>query len=392
MKILVVDDNRSSAEAMSRILRKQGHDVTTLYDGASAIESLRDDPPELVFTDLRMEPVGGMEVLRAARELTPPAEVVVFTAFGAVDKAVEAMQMGARDFLTKPISVDQILDRVASLGGGRANGDAFAQKPGVAGALLGTLQALADVPSPVWIEGEVGSGRIAAARKLHELGGARSPFTVVDPARDADLPSGMVVLPDVDELSHDAQQQLVRTLKRLRPDTRLVATARPGAQQRVTDGQLRSDLYFTLAVVVVSLPPLRERVDELPSLFEAALVESCAKYGRPVPAVTDEMNAALAAHSWPGNLKELHNLAERTAVLGPSGFTLTPQQRASEGTLDASLFTEDFKLSDHLEGIEARLLELALDAADGDRALAGKLLGVERNTLRYKLKKYGFLP
>ena len=391
MKILVVDDNRSSAEAMSRILRKQGHEVTTLYDGAAAIEELQNARPDLVFTDLRMEPVGGMDVLRAARSLTPPAEVVVFTAFGAVDKAVEAMRMGARDFLTKPISVEQILDRVNTL---PASGEpAEFEGPPVTATLRDQLEALADVPLPVWIEGEVGTGRIRAAHQLHALSSG-GPFHVVDPTSDAPWPTGTVVLPDVDDLGPEAQQALIRRLKRLPNTTRVVSTARPGTQERVANGSIRSDLYFTLAVVVVRLAPLRERPDEVVGLFEDALDEACKRYARTRPEVDAAARDALVTHAWPGNLKELHNLAERMAVLGPAGFSLqaSPQApAASPPTVSSSLFTDDFKLSDHLERIEADLLKLALTTADGDRTQAGRLLGVERNTLRYKLKKYGLL-
>lgn len=391
MNILVVDDNRSSAEAMSRILRKQGHTVETLYDGASAQQYLQATPPDLVFTDLKMEPVDGMEVLRTARSLTPPVEVVVFTAFGAVEKAVDAMQMGARDFLTKPISVEQILDRVASLSGA-VPPPAHRSGPGtVDGATFQLLQALADVPSPVWIEGEVGSGRLAAAHTLAELAGLGAPV-LFDPTLESSWPAkGLVVLSDVDDLEAEGQAQLNKMLRRVPPEVRLVATARPGSQTKVAEGRIRSDLYFSLAVVVVTIAPLRERTEHIPDLFQAALKSSCAKYGRPLPELTEAQRRALTQYDWPGNLKELRNLAERTAVLGPAGFALRPTTTASPSTMDASLFTEDFRLSDHLEAIEAKLLGMALEAAKGDRTAAGKLLGVERNTLRYKLKKYGLL-
>jgi two-component system response regulator HydG len=393
VKILVVDDNRSSAEAMSRILRKQGHTVQMLFDGASAQDVLRSNPPDLVFTDLQMEPVDGMEVLRTARSLHPPVEVVVFTAFGAVDKAVEAMQRGARDFLTKPISVQQILDRVGSLAG-----QPVLPEPAATGtsmldaATLRLLGALADVPSPVWIEGEVGSGRQTAVAELASLSGSGPPIPV-DVQRFAGWPErGLAVLSDVDELDADDQARLYRHLRSVPPDVRLVATARPGSQDRVAEGLLRSDLYFSLAVVVVTLAPLRNRVDQIPQLFQRALEDSCQKYGRELPLLTEAQQRALSSYDWPGNLKELRNLAERTAVLGAAGFALAPATNPMATTAtDASLFTEDFRLADHLEAIEADLLRLAMETADGDRTIAGRLLGVERNTLRYKLKKYGLL-
>jgi DNA-binding NtrC family response regulator len=393
LKILVVDDNRSSADAMTRILSKQGHDVSAAYDGATAIRQIRSEPFRLVLTDLRMEPVDGIEVLRAARELTPPVEVIVFTAFGAVERAVEAMQLGARDFLTKPVSVDQILDRVRGLSGDEPISNApsgpFVAESHAAKGLLETLQSVADVPTPLWIEGEIGAGRLQAAAHIHTLSESDAPYTVVDPTDPRPWPDeGTIVLPAVDDLTDAEQQLVVRRIKVVPPTVRLIATARPGGRRRVAEGELRSDLYFALAVVVVEVPPLRDRPEDVIPLFQDALARFCEKYDREQPALTESQLQSLTNHSWPGNVRELLNLAERTAVLGAAGFGLEPVAATRPGV---PILEPGFRLAQYLEQIEKSILEEALRQADNDRNAAGRLLGVERNTLRYKLNKYDLL-
>ncbi len=402
LRILVVDDNRSSAKALAKLLERGGDSVVAVYDGASAIEHIEANPPDVVLTDLKMEPVDGMAVLRAARSQTPPVETIVFTAYGAVDVAVQAMHLGARDFLTKPVTVDQVSARLAPL----RHGDdvdlsvgeddheaAFVALSDGAAELLETLKRAADVPSPVWLGGELGSGRSFAAHTLHNLGdtarGTTTSFREVSPRSSAPWPEeGSVLLPNVDALTESQQLDLVRRLHDLPADVRVIATAGADGRQQVAAGKLRPELYYRLAVVVIQVPPLRRRKHDILPLYLRALEHFATKYGRPQPTVAEADRENLMAHYWPGNIRELRNLAERTVVLGESGFNLEVIQDQSPGlpTLEPG-----FSLSAHLEQVERDILEEALRQAGGDRTAAGKLLGVERNTLRYKLNKYGLL-
>ncbi len=424
MRILVVDDNRSSADALVRALTKRGDTAAALYDGASAIAALREAPPDLVLTDLYMEPVDGMEVLRAARALRPPREVIVFTAYGEVGVAVEAMHLGARDFLTKPITLDQLLRRVDDVrrtleppalapegdpdaepgsldtapgGPERPPGPAgasdppapFAASSPASRALLDTLERIADVPTPVWLEGEIGAGRGHAAATLHALGRPGRPFVTWDPSRPVPLPSdGTVLFPNVDDLAPDLQRALVRQLQELPSGARPVATAGPDALHKVHEGTLSRELYYALAVLVVPVPPLRDRPEDVVPLLEDALARFGATYGRPPPRLEPSHADLLLAHAWPGNIRELLNLAERAVVLGPEALRLEVVRRASPGL---PRLEPGFSLSDYMESIERRILVEAMRRAGGDRNAAGKLLNVERNTLRYKLNKYGLL-
>jgi DNA-binding NtrC family response regulator len=395
VRILVVDDNRSSADALVRALRKRGDDADATYDGASAIERIESTPPDLVLTDLRMEPVDGMEVLRAARAHRPPIEVIVFTAYGAVETAVEAMHLGARDFLTKPVTLEQLLRRLdemdpkaqaASPVTKQSLDDTFEASSPAAQELLSLLRRAADVPSPVWLEGEIGAGREHAAYALHRLRDAEAPFVVIDVSRDTPWPeTGTVVLPNIDSLPTDLQRHLVRRLQHVPQGVRIVATASADARQRVSEGALDPELYYKLAVIVVQVPPLREREEDILPLLKLALQHFAARYKRPAPTVTSEHEERVLAHAWPGNIRELLNVAERAVVLGEDALRLELVRRSTPGlpTLEPG-----FSLAAHMERIEKRILAEALRKADGDRAVAGRLLGVERNTLRYKLQKY----
>ena len=402
LRILVVDDNRSSADALCKLLRKQGDDVSAVYDGASAIQHIQASPPDVVLTDLKMEPVDGMAVLHAARSQSPPVETIVFTAYGAVDVAVRAMHMGARDFLTKPVTVDQVSARLRAL---RPDTDElnealvtkvsdFVANGSESRGLLETLRRAADVPSPVWLGGELGSGRTYAARTLHQMGaeqrGTSDPFIVISPRSISPWPSeGTLLLPNVDALTESQQLDLVRRLEDLSADVRVIATAGADGRQQVAAGRLRPELYYRLAVVVIRVPPLRRRPEDIVPLFELAIEEFSVQYRRDRPQLTEVNHEQLLSHYWPGNIRELRNLAERTVVLGHEGFNLEVIQHTARPGLPK--LEEGFSLSQHLEQVERSILEEALRQAEGDRTIAGKLLGVERNTLRYKLNKYGLL-
>jgi len=400
LQILVVDDNRSAADALARVLRKSGDVVETCYDGATAIQRIRERRPDVVLTDLKMEPVDGMAVLTAAREHRPPIEVVVFTAYGDVEVAVEAMRLGARDFLTKPVTVEQVqarLDPIRTDGppnpSARAQPDAtgghFVARAPSSRQLLDTLKKTAAVPSPVWIEGELGAGRGHAALALHHMSSSDGPFTVRDLGRDESWPtSGTVLLPNVDDLPEDLQRRLHRSLQHVPAGVRLVATSQPFARRRVAEGTLRPELYYALGVIVVGMPPLRDRQEDILPMLDQALDRFSDRYGRPRPTVTDSQKQRLQAHAWPGNVRELVNLAERAVVMGSSALEIDAIEAAPPGLPNLE---PGFSLPAHLEGVERAILEEAMRLASGDRTQAGKLLGLERNTLRYKLNKYDLL-
>jgi DNA-binding NtrC family response regulator len=347
-----------------------------------------------------MGSIGGLAVLQAARTLSPPVDVIVFTAYGEIETAVKAMRMGALDFLTKPVTLEQVasrLDRVrrpeAPLTTPTAPFVSYSRE-GVR--LLDELRQVADVPTPIWIEGETGTGRTYTAQVLHELspGGQDAPLTVVDLPLNNPWPErGTALLANADDLTEPQQRQLLRRLNSVPSGVRLISTSEPDALQRVKEGEFRADLYYRLAVVRIRVPPLRNRPEDVVPMFESALNEFCARYHRPRQLLPDWAPERLRRQSWPGNIRELRNLAERVAVIGPDALLEETSARTNHSTSapEAFFLREGFSLSEHLEQVERDLLEVALRQAAGDRNLAGKLLNVERNTLRYKLNKYGLL-
>jgi len=398
LNILVVDDNRSAADALARLLRKQGDQVDTVYDGRTAIEQIgRRDDLDVVLTDLKMAQVDGMQVLRAARSKSTPIETIVFTAFGAVDIAVTAMRLGARDFLTKPVTVEQVNSRLDELRGTEEAVTVplldFVARAESSRDLVQKLERAAGVPSSVWIQGEIGSGREFAARTLHHFGRDRGrAFHIRRNFRNTNPwpNSGTVLLPNIDSLSDDLQETLYRSLDSVPPDVRLIATSRGDGRELVSSGNLRAELYYGLAVVVIDIPPLRHRREDVIPLFEQGLAAYAARYQLETPTVKPDFTRRLQNHSWPGNVRELHNLAERTVVMGADQSAndsayLAP---ARDGLPELK---PGFSLSKWLEAMERQVLVEALRKCGGDRNAAGRLLGVERNTLRYKLNKYGLL-
>jgi DNA-binding NtrC family response regulator len=397
LNVLVVDDNVSAANALARVLSKRGDHVIAVYDGSSAIAEIHRAPPDVVLTDLKMEPVDGMAVLTAARGQRPPVEVIVFTAYGGVDVAVEAMRLGARDFLTKPVTVEQVFVRLDQL---RPDVDEssptaarskmmFVAQSASARALLATLHQAADLPSPVWIEGEMGSGRGHAALALHRMSASSTPFAVKDLGRDQPWPkSGTVLLPNVDDLPDDLQKQLRRSLTTLPDRVRVVTTSSSDARRLVAEGRLRADLYYNLAVVQVTMPPLRHRPEDILPMLDMFLAQYASRYSRVAPPPSITQQEALVRHAWPGNVRELVNIAERAVVMGPSAFEFHTTKMPAPGM---PTIEEGFSLSTWMERVEREVLVEAMALAKGDRNQMGRLLGLERNTLRYKLNKYDLL-
>ena len=395
LRVLVVDDNRSAAEAAALLIRREGHTVEVAFDGETAVQRLKSAPFDLVFTDLRMEPVDGLSVVRAARACVPPVEAIVVTAFGSVEAAVDAMRHGALDFLTKPITAEQLLRRVRTFRSAPARGLALVGESVFMDSLREQAVRLARVRSTVLLLGETGTGRRHLARWLHDNGpDADGALQVAQPGRD--LPAvdpacpGTLLLPRVDNWSPEAQVRLLRQLEALSAEgaPRIIATASPELGQTGAAGSLMPELYFRLAVLVVGLVPLRDRPGDLAPLLTHFLTQHSRRLGRSQPVASPEQVARLTAHTWPGNLRELANLAERALVLGPSALDFVSGPAAAPSSASLS---EGFSLSAHMETVERSMLEQALEQTQGDRTAMARLLGLERNTLRYKLNKYDLL-
>jgi len=399
LSILVVDDNRSAADGLAMVLRRHGYTAEATYDGHAAIERLDRGGVDVVLTDMKMEPVDGLEVLAHARSLPSAPDVVVMTGYGTVDAAVQAMHLGARDFLTKPVAPAQILEQLQQLQGAGVSIRVQDGESSAAARLREQVHAVTQVSSTVLLVGEPGCGRAQLARQIHaESDRSDEAYVVVaHPSRtsaEALAGAGLLFLPNVDQLDPADQVQLTQLLDQIAEGTenppRLVASSGDRWAETAT-GEARSlQLYYRLAVLVVTVPPLRERPDDIPMLFDSWLSQRAEALGREVAAPTPAQTRALTLHGWPGNLRELAAVAERAVVFGPSAFEIEvrPSAQPTAGLPD---LVEGFSLQSHLEEVERTLLVRAIDQSDGDRTTMSRILGVERNTLRYKLNKYGLL-
>jgi two-component system response regulator AtoC len=434
--ILVVDDHLPSAEALAELLQDEGYRTETASSGELALQSLARSAPDVIVTDLRMDGLDGLGLLREVQRLDPSLPVILVTAYATIDKAVEATRAGAFAFVTKPLRAEEIAVQVRNAVAQRQLSRAVDQLEGsarIVGRSVALLSALgqadraARTELSVLVTGESGTGKELFARRIHEgsalargpfvavncgaipetlleaelFGAARGAFTGADRDRVGLVEAadgGTLFLDEVGELSAAAQVRLLRflqegTFRRVgetrerRANVRLVAATHRDLRQ----GDFREDLYFRLAVLPIALPPLRARGDDVLLLLGQALARSCQRLGRPTPPIAPEALATLRAYRWPGNVRELLNLADRLAVMteGPviSRGDLPPELEAH--AVPTGLPEGDFDLTGWLESLEEQALRRALLVHDGVKARAAASLGLERNAFRYKLKKYG---
>jgi len=450
-RILVCDDEAGLREMLSVLLRRSGYEVTTAENRAQALERLADDSErfDAVITDLALPDGTGMEVLGAAIERDASLQVLMITAYGGAEEAVEAMRKGAYDFVTKPFRnhellalLDKALEKRRIVGENRAlreTLDASFRARSLIGksqamrSIMDMVERVASAKTSVLITGESGTGKEMVARAIHQGGDrAESPFVVVNCGalppqlmeselfghlkgaftgatskseglvRAAD--GGTLFLDEIGELPADLQVKLLRVLqeRKVRPvgsqaeievDIRVVAATNREIEEDVEAGTFRSDLFYRLNVIRLHLPPLRERVQDIPLLTEHLLDKHCSLAGRPVLRISEPARRWLLEQPWPGNVRELENVVERAVTLARED-TITledlPQgPRKSQPGVAPVEIGEGFEIDEYLGAIEKRLLLRALEQAGGTRTEAAKLLGTTFRSLRYRLRKYG---
>ena len=449
-RVLVVDDERSMRELLAIMLRQAGHDVTVADGGEAAIKALKSDTFDLVITDLRMREVDGLAVLRAAKEQSPQTVVLVITAFASTETAVEAMKLGAYDYLTKPFKVDEIkltianaLERKRLQDENQALKRQLRQERGFENFLgkspqmldiFETIRKAADSVSTVLITGESGTGKELVARAIHEESPRRNgPFVsincgaVPETLMESELfghvkgaftgavantvglfsaaAGGTLFLDEVTEVPSSVQVKLLRAIQEreirrvgdtrdIKVDVRLIAASNRDVAKAVADGVLREDLFYRLNVIPIHLPPLRERREDIPLLVAHFVRRLSAELGRPVRSVTPEALAILETYRWPGNVRELENVIERALVLGSGDRLdapgLPPDLRRPRDVQDVAVeIPEDgLDLEATLSQIEHRYIQTALARTGGVQTRAAELLRVSLRQIRYKLQKY----
>ena len=437
ISVLVVDDEAPNVESLRRIFEREGFSVLTATSGRNALDLCRQHEVHVVVSDLMMPGMNGIELVKALKTVVPDAEVVLMTAFGTVEKAVDAMRAGAYDFVEKPLKRMQMVKTVRKAAERHQlvveNKDLRQQLSqlsdrsivGSAPALRHALEiATQAAPSSanVLILGESGTGKELLARFIHERSGRRKfvgvnlsalPETIVESelfghekgaftgavarrdGRIAEAEGGTLFLDEIGELSAAVQVKLLRVLQEgeyqpvggqtKRADFRLIAATNRDLRAAVEAGEFREDLYYRLNVIALTSPPLRARHEDIPLLTEHFVDTYCRKNDKGPLAVDREAVQQLVAYDWPGNVRELQNVIERAVVLNTNGVIkladLPDPVARAEPQVDAFAFPVGTPLSE----VERRVIHGTLQHTAGDKQLAAQLLGISARTIYRKL-------
>jgi two-component system, NtrC family, response regulator HydG len=458
-RILVIDDHDTLREGMAVTLTRSGHTVTAARSGADGVAAYKKTPFDLVVTDLKMDGMDGIAVTRNLKAHDPAAVVMVVTAFGTIETAVQAMQQGAYDFITKPFTPDVLrakVDKGLELSSARRQVEKLSARTEAlesdasrahGGLLVGDSEPLqrlvtqvrkaAATDATVLVRGESGTGKELVARMLHQCSPRKDgPFVVVHCAALAETlleselfghergaftgaikrklgrfelaDGGTLFLDEIGEIPASVQTKLLRVLQEkelqrvggeetLKVDVRVVSATHRDLQAEVKAGRFREDLYYRLHIVPLTLPPLRERPEDIPTLARHFVTRHGPRVNKRIQGLTEDALRALARHAWPGNVRELENVIEQSLVFAEgeqlTAADLPTHLNGSQPRADAGLPipTGDRPLPDILEDLERQLIARAYEKAGGVKTETARLLGIKTSALYYKLEKYGFI-
>ena len=449
-KILVVDDERSMREFLEIMLTGEGYEVIIANDGEQACEILEKETFDLVITDIRMKNINGIGVLKKAKDVNPGAIVVLISAFATAEIAVEAMKEGAYDYIPKPFKVNEfkriIKDALESRARPREE-DKGSKSRRHFGSLIGEspqmrkvydlIERVSSTKTNILISGESGTGKELVAKAVHNLserrdkpivvincagipeslieselfGYKRGAFTgaVADKEGLFDIADGgTVFLDEVGELSPVIQVKLLRVIQERTftavggtevktVDVRFISATNKDLEEEVLDQNFREDLYFRLNVIPVNIPPLRNREGDLPLLAQHFLEKFSMEMGKNIRRISTYAMDILNKYSFPGNVRELENIVERSVALETSNIVLPESLALSSlrdrgnkrGNRKSDLGLEGIQLDEVMLGIERDYLAQALEIARGSKQGAAELLGINLRSLRYRLEKPG---
>ncbi len=452
-RILVVDDSVSTLKALQAFLQEDGYEVATARDGAAAERAFAKGPGfDMVLADLKMPGMDGLELYRRLKGIDPRVLLIIMTAHGTIESSVEAMKEGVYDYLVKPLNPDELLlmlskalrerEREAELTALRyevASRYGFHNIVGKSPPMqevFNIVQAVAPTEATVLITGETGTGKEMFTKAIHYNSSRReAPFICIDCAALSEslLESelfgyvkgaftgaetnrigrleaanrGTLFLDEVGHMSLTLQSKLLRFLQEKtfepvgsftarRVDTRVIAATNRDLEQEVNAGRFLPDLYFRLQVIQINIPPLRDRVEDIPLLVDHFLKSATEQHHRPPIGVTSDALDALMAYDWPGNVRELSNEIHRQVILGQSdkiGLSdLSAKIRQAYRPEEAGFTGCIGRLPDggmKMRQVEKELIQKTLELFDGNRSLTAKALGISRKSLYERMQRFG---
>ncbi|MCU7863414.1 MAG: sigma-54 dependent transcriptional regulator [Candidatus Thiodiazotropha sp. (ex Lucinoma borealis)] len=443
-RVLIVDDEATAVENLAHVCRKEGHEVSTRMTGLGAIEILEKKQFDVILTDLRMEKVGGMDILRRAKELDPETAVVLITGYATLDSAVEAMKAGAFHYIAKPFRLDEVRKVVRNalelvhlkkenrqlkeqLKDSRSEPSIITQDA-IMQRLLEMAKQIAPTTTNVLITGESGTGKELLARFIHAhsdrsdktfqavncgalqedllanelFGHEKGAYTGASEAKEGLIEAangGTLFLDEIAEMSVGMQVKLLRVIQerevqrlgstRTTPvDIRLITATHRDLRDEIAAGRFRQDLYYRLDVVGLHLPPLAERRDDIPLLAFYFLRKHAARMGRTVNDIDSTVMAVLLDYDYPGNIRELENIIERAVTLSQEGQLMMANLPPSLVDHAVHVVREEAGRLPTLVEREVNYINYVMERSGQNRTRAAKILGIDRVSLWRKLKKY----
>ena len=448
VNILVVEDGQSQREILRDFLRDEGYPVSEAENGESALDQLRENYFDLVLTDYKMPGMDGMVLLQAAKQLNPEIDVVVMTAFGTIEAAVRAMKAGASDYIAKPIDLDELqllIERISGrrtiirenkmlrkeLRGKEVTPDQIIFRSVAMEEVINLVGRVAQSRATVLIQGESGTGKELIARLIHDLSPrAEKPMTIVNCAalpenlleselfghekgaftgatgtrlgRFEEADGGSLFLDEIGELSNTVQVKLLRFLQErefqriggnrtFQSDVRIISATNRNLEERMKEGEFREDLFYRLNVVGITIPPLRERKEDLIPLMDHFLKRFSAENNRKIKGVSSKARDFLMKYNYPGNVRELENILERAVVIARGDYIETADLpfSAVEGNGSGNRNWKRGTLKDAMAFLEQEMVRESMAETGNHQTRAARILGISERMLRYKLKKYG---